>query len=318
MPALYLSEEQVHGLLDMGRCIESLEEAFRHLGSGNASNQPRQRVRIPGAALAVMPAGHGGRGYMGYKAYTSTRAGARFKVFLYGGDGDLKAILGANALGEVRTGAASALAARHLARPESSRVGIVGTGTQARTQLEGVCAVLPVREVRAYSRDAGRRQAFAREMGERLGVSVEAVGSAEEAVRGADVVIAITNAKDPVVRGEWLAPGCHINAAGSNFADRRELDEEAVRRSDVIVVDALDQARIECGDLLAPEAQGAFDWAHVHALGDLVAGNVPGRRRPDEITLFESQGLAIEDVATAAWVYETARERGIGVELPLS
>lgn len=318
MGALYLSEEQVDGLLDMGRCIESLEEAFRHLGSGNASNQPRQRVRIPGAALAVMPAGHGGRGYMGYKAYTSTREGTRFKVFLYGSDGDLKAILGANALGEVRTGAASALATRHLARPESSRVGIVGTGTQARTQLEGVCAVLPVREVRAYSRDAERRQTFARAMGQRLGVNVEAVTSAEEAVRGADVVITITNAKDPVVRGEWLAPGCHINAVGSNFADRRELDEEAVRRSDVIVVDALDQARMECGDLLATEAQGAFHWANVRTLGDLVAGSAPGRRRPEEVTLFESQGLAIEDIATAAWVYETARERGIGVELPLS
>ncbi|MBI2910660.1 MAG: ornithine cyclodeaminase family protein [Chloroflexi bacterium] len=318
MSTLYVDEEQVQALLTMESCIEALEDAFQQLGSGRATNQPRQRVRIPGAALAVMPAGHGGRGYMGYKAYTSARAGTRFKVFLYGDDGDLKAILGANALGQVRTGAASALATRYLARPESTRVAVIGTGTQARTQVEGVCAVLPVREVRAYSRDAGRRQDFARQMGQHLGVDVLPAHSAEEAVRGADVVITITNTRDPVLRGEWLPPGCHINAAGSNYADRRELDEEAVRRSDVIVVDALDQAHIECGDLLAPEARGAFDWAEVHALADVVAGRATGRSRPDQVTLFESQGLAIEDIATAAWVYETARERGMGVELPLA
>lgn len=318
MSTLYVDEEHVRGLLTMGSCIEALEEAFRQLGSGGATNQPRQRVRIPGAALAVMPAGHGGRGYMGYKAYTSTRGTTRFRVFLYGNDGGLKAILDANALGEVRTGAASALATRYLARPESNCIAVIGTGSQARTQVEGVCAVLAVREVRAYSRDTGRRQDFAQDMGRRLGVTVVPMESAEEAVRGADVVITITNAKDPVLRGEWLSAGCHINAAGSNFADRRELDEEAIRRSDVIIVDALDQARIECGDLLAPEARGAFGWAAVHTLADLVTGRVAGRSRPEQITLFESQGLAIEDIATAVWVYETARERGLGVELPLA
>ncbi len=313
MAAIYLAEEVVASLLDMGECIRILEEAFRALASGGASNLPRQRIRVPGSGLQVMPAGYPARGFMGYKAYT---AGSRMRVFLYSTTGELQAILGANALGAVRTGAASGLATRYMARPESTRVGIIGTGTQARTQLAAVCHVLQVREVRAFSRNRERRAAFAREMSLKLGVAVAPSESAEEAVRDADVVIAITNSRDPVLQGTWLAPGCHINAAGSNSSDRRELDEEAVRRSDVIVVDALDQARLECGDLLAPAAQGAFRWEEVHPLASVVGGHVPGRRSPAEITLFESQGLAIEDVATAAWVYERARELSLGVELP--
>ena len=173
-----------------------------------------------------------------------------------------------------------------------------------------------IRQARVFSRRQERREDFAQRSSERLGVDVRAVDSAQECVEGADIVIAITSAREPVVLGEWLAEGAHVNAAGGNHWQRREIDEAAVLRSELIVVDDLEQAKIECGDLMWPEARGSFRWSMAHELCDVVAGRVPGRLSQQGITLFESMGVALEDIAAADLVYRKAREQGVGAELP--
>jgi ornithine cyclodeaminase/alanine dehydrogenase-like protein (mu-crystallin family) len=217
----------------------------------------------------------------------------------------------------MRTGAASGVATKHLARPEADRMGCYGTGWQARSQLEAVCAVRRVREVRVYGRDAERRARFAEEMAQALGVPVAPVDRPEAAARDASILVTITSSKTPVLEGGWIAPGAHVNAAGSNALQRAELDVEAVRRAGLVVTDSLEQARLECGDLVAALEQGVLRWEQVRELGEVVAGRHPGRARSDEITLFESQGVAMEDVAVAVRVVARARERRVGTEIPI-
>ena len=223
---------------------------------------------------------------------------------------------GSRAIGQIRTGAASGLATKYMANEDAATVAVIGSGFQARSQLEAVCAVREIKQARVYSRREERRQEFAQRSAERLGIEVAAVDSAQACVQGADVVITITSAREPVVLGEWLAPGTHVNAAGGNHWMRREIDEDAVLRSQVIVVDDLEQAKIECGDLIWPEARGSFKWDSARELRDVVAGLVEGRPSADAITLFESMGVALEDIAAAHLVYRKAKEQGLGQELP--
>lgn len=315
---LFLKEEEVRSLLPMEAALRCVEEVFRHLGSGEAMSCPRARVSFGGTTLHVMPAGIQPANMMGFKAYTSARAGTKFVFMLFdAGSGALLALMEADALGQIRTGAASGVATKLLARPDASRVGIIGTGWQARTQLQAVCAGTKVTHVRAFSRKAERREAFAREMAPVVGVPVEPAVTGEEAVRDADIVITITNAREPVLLGQWLRPGLHINAAGSNHLLRKELDAEAIRRSTLIATDSKEQARIECGELVAAIEQGVTSWDAVQEIGDIVAGKVPGRTSPQDITLFESQGIAAEDVAVAHHVYQEATRRGVGRELAI-
>jgi ornithine cyclodeaminase/alanine dehydrogenase-like protein (mu-crystallin family) len=229
----------------------------------------------------------------------------------------LLAILEASKLGQMRTGAASGIATRVLAREDASVVGLIGTGRQAQSQLAAVCAVRPITLVRAYSRDAERRARFAAQMTEELGVQVVAAASGEEAVGGADIVITMTNTKEPVLKGEWLEPGMHVNAAGQNQVEARELDVEAVRRADVITADAVDGAKNESGDLVTAVAEGAITWDQVVDFGAVLVGARSGRTSPEQITLFESQGLAAEDLASARLVYTRALEQGRGTEIPI-
>ncbi len=317
MTAIWLAEEEVARLLPIPEAIRVLEEAFRAKAAGEATNIPRTRIVTSQGVLHVMSAGWVAGGVMGLKAYTTSRRGARFVVLLYAADGQLLAGMEADGLGQRRTGAASGLATAYMSRPESAVAAVIGSGWQARTQLAAVCAVRPIREARVYSRTPQRREAFAQEMSEQLGIPVRPTASAEEAVEGADVICTITTARDPVLLGRWLSPGVHINAAGVNWPDRRELDAEAVRRAHRIVVDDLAQARMECGDLVQAEREGAFRWEQALELADVVAGKVPGRTGPAEITLFESQGIALEDVAAAKFVYERAREEGVGRPFPI-
>ena len=317
--ALFLNEQEVVRLLPMNECIEALEQAFAHAGAGQVDNKPRSRIRMPGGFFHFMAAADGGQGVFGYKAYPSFAGpgGAKMMVTLYDYEtGQLLACLEAGRLGQIRTGAASGLATRHMARCAASTVAVIGSGFQARTQLEAVCAVREIKEARVFSRRQERREEFAHRSSERLGVDVRPVDSAQECVEGADVVITITSARDPVALGEWLAPGAHVNAAGGNHWQRREIDEAAVLRSEVIVVDDLEQAKIECGDLLWLEARGTFRWDMARQLQDVVAGRVPGRLTQDGVTLFESMGVALEDIAAADLVYRKAKEQGIGQELP--
>lgn len=223
--------------------------------------------------------------------------------------GALVALIEADMLGRLRTGAATGLATRYLARPDARRVGIYGAGRQAATQLMAVCAIRDIAEARVYSPTRERREAFARRMVETLGIPVHAVDRPEAVAEEADILITITSAREPVLRGAWLRPGVHINAAGSNAWIRRELDEEAIVRADLIVIDSRDQGKGEAGDLLEPLERGRLQWERIHELKDVVAGRVQ-RTHPDQITLFKSLGIALEDVAVAALVYERARARG--------
>jgi len=225
--------------------------------------------------------------------------------------GELLAIIEADRLGRLRTGAATGLATRYLARPDARVVGMIGAGRQAATQLMAVCAVRPIAEARVYSPTPERRAAFAHRMRETLGIPVQAVERPEAAVEGADILITITSAREPVLRGAWLRPGVHLNAAGSNALLRRELDEEAIARADLIVIDSRAQGQIEAGDFLEPLERGRLQWERVYELRDVVAGRV-GRAHPEQITLFKSLGIALEDVAVAAVAYERARAQGAG------
>jgi alanine dehydrogenase len=316
---LLLREADVRMILTMPLAIEAVEEAFRHLADHSAEMHPRERLHIPGQSyLHYMAAGDSAGGYMGLKIYTSSRQGLRFLVPLFDTrSGDLLALVEADYLGQMRTGAASGVATKFLANADARTVAMIGTGSQARTQLEAIAAVRKIERVRAFGRDAQRREQFAEEMAARLNITVRAVASAEEAVRGADIVVTSTTASEPVVFGAWLKPGAHVNAIGANFPEKRELDDEAVRRAGVIVVDSLEQSKRESGDLIRAFGDAAARWASVRELAGIVAGKVAGRTKADEITLFKSNGIAIEDIAVAGRVYELARTRAIGTEVPM-
>jgi alanine dehydrogenase len=324
-----LREEDVRAVLTMPDTIRVLEAAFIRQGEGLTRNSPRRRVQLPLArgVLHVLesfvpglpgdPAAEG-PGLVGFKAYTASRTGARFAVMLYSGlDGQLLAMIEADWLGRMRTGAASGVATRYLARDTAQILGLIGTGGQARTQALAICAVRPISTVLVYGREVDRRNSFCSELSEELvGVNVEAVGAAEAAIRPADIAVTATTASEPVLFGDWLKFGTHLNVMGSNWANRREVDNAAIARSGIIAVDALDQAEIEAGDLLIPAAEGRLDLARVVELGAIVSGRVPGRSGDGTlITLFKSLGIALEDVATAGLVYALARERGLGEEI---
>ncbi|MBI2916895.1 MAG: ornithine cyclodeaminase family protein [Chloroflexi bacterium] len=314
--ALYLTEADVMQLFTMEDALRVVEDAFRDWDQGLATNRPRQRIRIGRGHLQTMSAAYASKGVMGFKAYASGgRSG--MLVNLYSAEnGELLAIVEASYLGAVRTGAASGVATRYMARQDASVVGVIGTGNQARTQLAAVCAVRAIREVKAFSRTAGKREAFAREMAAALALPVRAVDSAEECARGSHIVVTITNSLGPVFQGEWLSEGTHVNAAGSNHWMRRELDEATIKRCAVIVADDVEDARIECGELIWAVERGAMRWEQVRELREIVSGRCPGRLNDQDITLFESQGLAIEDVAAAEHLYRVARKRGLGQGLP--
>lgn len=316
---LFIREEEVLSLLPMADALACVEEAFRLYGSGKAVNTPRTRVRTEGATLHSMAAAIPSLRALGYKAYTTARGRAQFHFYLYDSEsGELLAVVQANHLGQIRTGAASGVATRHMARRDAKVLGVIGTGFQAVTQVEAVCAVRPIERAVVFGRQAERRRAFCEEMTHRLGgLPVHPAERPEDAVRAADVLVTITSSREPVFDGSHLKAGTHVNAAGSNSLLRREIDDETVRRSGVIVVDDREQARVECGDLFGPVQRGTLSWEAVRELGEVVAGRSPGRRDDSEITLFASQGLAVEDVAVGLHVYRRAQEQGAGVEIAL-
>ena len=304
---IHITEDQVREALPMTKAVELVEDGFRRLSDGRAVNQPRRRVVLDnGACLHYMAAGENEAGYLATKVYaTRPRVGARFAVLLFDAETtELLATIDANALGQIRTGAASGVATRHMARENAATLGMIGSGFQAETQLEAIAAVRKLKRVRVYSRSAERREAFARRMSERLELLIEAAASAEDAVSEAAIVVTITTAREPVFDCAALSPGCHINAAGSNHQQRAEIDAEAVSRAQVVAVDSLEQAQMEAGDLIAAHAAGRFDWGRAVELSAIVAGASAGRTSGEDITLFESQGLAIEDLVAAAHVYQ--------------
>jgi ornithine cyclodeaminase/alanine dehydrogenase-like protein (mu-crystallin family) len=316
--ALFLDEQEVTDLLSMQMALVAVEDALKQQGLGTAANNPRSRVRLPTGQLHMMGAALPARGVFGYKAYTAVKGKVRFHVMLYSTEsGELLAVLQADRLGQMRTGAASGVATKHMARADARTAGIFGTGWQARSQLEAVCAVRSIQAIKAFGRDAARCQTFCTDMRQQLGVAVEPATSPEPVVKGMDVVITATSARDPLFDGDWLEPGTHVNAIGSNALVRREIDDVVVRRSTLIIVDSKEQARLECGDLLGALERGIVHWEQIRELGDVVAGLIPGRRQASDITLFDSHGLAIWDLAAGIAIYEAAKAKGVGRELAL-
>ncbi len=316
--AIFLMENDVKEILTMDMALDTVEESFRLMAEGTASNSPRSRIRLPNGVLNFMAGAAPGIGVMGFKSYGVTRGNpVKFYVQLSSTEtGELLAVIEASDLGQIRTGAASGVATKYMAKEDASSVGVIGSGYQARTQLEAVCKIRPITSARVYSRKPENREKFAADMSASLGIEVTASESGEACVKDVDVVITMTSTSRPVLEGDWLSPGTHINAAGANHWMRRELDGKAVGRADVVVTDDIEQAKLECGDLIYPNEFGTIRWEQVISLSDVVAGVAKGRNLAEDITLFESQGLALQDLTTGMRIYNIAKERGLGQQLP--
>jgi len=307
---LFLTESDVSSLLEPVDAVGVVEECFLRMAAGEVENAPRRRLRLPDGALADMAAADAGLGMAGGKLYAATAEGVTFVVCLFDAlAGSLVAVIEADQLGRLRTGAASGVAAKHLARRGASSLGVIGCGRQAETQVAAVRAAVPsIEHVVAYCRTPERLDAFC----ERVGA--EAAESHREA--GAqDVVVTITSSRDPVLRGEWLRPGALVAAAGANVVSRRELDNAVLERATFVCCDSLEQAGLESGDLVEPVAAGVLDWLEVHELHEVVSGEVAGRQSDEDVVVFKSNGLAAWDVALGAEAVRRAQERGVGTQL---
>lgn len=315
--ARYLTEDDVRRLLTMADALSAVEDVHRWHATGEAIDTPRARSRTPTSALhmlhgAVMPLG-----VMGYKSYTTSREAARFWVHLFDvATGRPLAVLEADYLGMMRTGATGGLAARVLAREDTRRALVFGAGWQAQSQIEALCAVREVEEVRVAARKRDKLERFCAEQSQRLGRPVLPADDVEAEVRSADLIVTITTASDPLFDGRWLKDGTHVTAAGSNALIRREIDEATIRRAGVVAVDARATALRESGDLLPALEKGRLNEYGLVELGELLTGMRPGRHDQTQVTLFESQGMAIQDLALAARVFDKARVAGLGQALP--
>jgi len=316
--ALFLSEADVKKVLTMPMALEGVESAHRDLALGQALDTPRARSRLPQTALHILQGALPAQGVLGYKAYTSNRSGNRFLVHLFdAATGQLRAVIEADYLGMIRTGATSGLAARWLARPGAKVAGVFGAGWQAEGHVRAICAALPLERVKVFSRRADKLQAFCQRLSEATGVAVEPAGSAEATVRGSDLLGTVTTAAQPLFDAEWLEPGTHINAAGSNALIRQELSEAVFKRCALITVDAVPTALAEAGDLLPLLEKGRLHPRQLVELGEVIVARHPGRSSDQEITVFESQGMAIQDLAVALRVLRAAEAQGLGTAIPM-
>jgi len=307
---LFLSERDVQQLLTPADAVDVVEGSFRRMAAGAVENAPRRRLKLQEGRLADMAAADLELGYAAVKTYAGFAEGAAFVVALFAVDRpELVALIEADHLGRLRTGAASAVAARYLAREGAESLGVIGCGWQAETQVACIRAAVPsVERVVAYCRTERNLRAFCKRVG--AGAAESNRDAAEQ-----DVVVTITTSRDPVLRGEWLRPGALVCAVGANNPASRELDNVVLERASLVCCDWLEQARIESADLIEPVQQGVLDWLEVHELHEIVSGELPGRQSPEDIVLFKSNGIAAWDVAVAAAVVERARERGVGREL---
>jgi alanine dehydrogenase len=313
MNPLFLGEDDIRQLAPMPDVIDALHAGFQAQAKGAAYANPRQRLRMPKAALHLMA----GRipGYFGYKAYTTAARGARFLFFLFQEETtELLAIMEADTLGQIRTGAATGLATRLLAIDGAQEATLFGAGWQAETQLLAMAAVRPLQRVWIVNRSAERRNAFVTKMQPMVKAELVPAASPETAVRSSQIVTTMTASKEPVLKGEWLQPGQHVNAAGGNSLLRREVDDQAILRADCVVVDSIEQCKIEAGEFAGVIETGRRHWEEFSELRD-IAGGKPGRRQSTDITVFKSLGIALEDVAIGKLVYEQAIERSLGRRL---
>ncbi len=311
----YIRGAEAEQLLDMPQAIALIEQAFRDLADGEAIDSPRRRSRLPGKTVHIMQALAPRIGVAGFKAGYSRGPGL---IHLYDFEsGRYEAMIEADWLGRMRTAATTAVATRLMARNDASVVACFGLGRHGSFQLTAVSAVRKISKVQVYGRNRERVDGFCALMSKRLGVPVTATASPRDALAGADIVNLITPSATPLFDGAWLEAGQHVNAAGSNEFNRREIDLETIRRSDVIVVDSREVAQAESGDLLPAVDAGLLQWEHLASLADVVCGRRPARTADQQITLFESHGMCIEDLYVAKHVLDAARQRNIGVDLPL-
>ena len=317
--ALFLREDDVKQVLTMPLALDRVTAAFRYLGTGEAIDMPRERIRLPFVSQQLMQGAVPVLNLIGYKHYTNSREMTRFLVYLYDAErGNCDAIVEGNLLGMMRTGAASGVATRHLAQADAGVVGLFGTGWQAVGQLRAISLVRTLRRVKVFGRNPERLARFCERMRSEMPIPIDAMNTPEETVRGSDIIVTITSSATPLVSGDCIEPGTHINAVGANSLARRELDEAAVVRSAMVVVDTIPAALREAGDLMPALEKGRLHVRQLIELGEIVAGKTAGRATPTQITLFESQGLAVQDVMVASAVVEAAREKGLGIELPLA
>lgn len=314
MPIFYLTEAEVARVLTMELALETTAAAFRKLAIDEAVNIPRQRCQTDHVMLHVLPAAAKTLGAIGFKAYTVPKTGeAKFHVTLFDPkQGGITAIIEADVLGQFRTGAASGVATKKLARADASTVGLFGTGKQARPQLLAVCKVRPIKKAYVYGRDAEKRKAFAAQLSRETGVEVVPVEKPEEAAKGLDIVITATSAREPVLLGEWVSEGQHLNLVGSNFITKTETDVEVFRRTQLVTVDSKEQGKLEAGDIDGAIKAGVLHWSDVYDFAHVLVGKYPGRESPQSVTLFKSLGLGIEDIALAVKVVELAKQQGLG------
>jgi ornithine cyclodeaminase/alanine dehydrogenase-like protein (mu-crystallin family) len=313
MPFLLLTENDVRQILTMDMATEAVTQGLRKLALDEAQNIPRSRTQTDHAMQHVLSAAAKSLGFMGYKAYATSRKGTNFHVGLFDGKtGGFLALIQADYLGQMRTGAASGVATEFMARPDASEVGMFGSGKQARTQLIAICKVRKIQRVQVYSPNEEHRRSFADEMRKVCETEVEPVPRPEMAAEDKDIIITATTSREPVINGQWISEGTHINAVGSNFLGKAELDGVAVRMCESIVVDSKEQARIEAGDFVQALEEGSIQWSDIHELSHVIVGRYTGRAHPQDITLFKSLGIAIEDIAVAGMVYQKAQSVGLG------
>jgi ornithine cyclodeaminase/alanine dehydrogenase-like protein (mu-crystallin family) len=315
----FITENEVKELLPMLTAIECVERAFRDRALGHAVDVPRERTRTALGHLHILQAASTTLNVIGFKAYFAGRTARTFLVHIIELDsGRLLGMIQADEMGIRRTGAATAVATRALAREDAAIVACFGSGRHAVTQLEAVSQVRRIRQARVHGRTPERLASFKTSVERDLGIEVVIAASANEAVAGADIINIVTRSETPLFAGELLSPGQHINAVGSNALNRREIDLAAIRRADVIVVDSAEVAQRECGDLLPAVEAGLLHWNNIPDLGRVLLGREPGRSSPDQITLFESQGMGIEDIYVGKHVLDEALTRGVGIDLPIS
>jgi alanine dehydrogenase len=318
--ALYLSEADIRPLIDMGECVQALDEAFGKWSA--AANFARRRMPVGrigdrDSALNVLAGALPDGDIFGLRT-TVYGMDANTLTLYSAKQGKAIAVMACGLVSSTRTGAASGVASKYLAREDSKVVGIVGSGRTARQQLAAIAKVRTLKTIRAYSRDAAKRTSFAEEISKRLNVECMPVDSAESAVSGADIVVTATNASEPVVKGAWLEPGQHVNAIGANALDRRELDNAAYAKADLIAIDHKEQGPVEAGALSGLVGAGKLSWNDIAELGEIVERTKPGRSDANQLTIFNSLGIGFEDVAYGYHLYKKAKTAGVGrdIELP--
>lgn len=317
--AFYLSEQDIQQLLTMTDALVQVERSFVARAEGVAFDIPRKRTRLPGGHLHILQGAAPELNVVGHKAYYLQPGKSRCSLLtlINREQGNLMAIIESDWLSQIRTGAATGVAIKHLARKDSTVLGLFGTGRHAVTQLMAACAVHSFNEVKVFGRDVDRLQAFCRDMEPKVGTVVRPAKSREETVKGSDVIITMTRAAEPLFDGRWVEPGQFIAATGANALDRREIDTETVRRSDYIVVDSREVAQGESGDLLPAFENGLLYWENTADLGEVIIGRRPGRTHSDQTILFESHGMALQDIFTGMHLLGLARARGLGADVPV-